>query len=579
MTALSLRPEAVPHRVGRTFVTALAAGLPAAFLGFFFLLPLGAMLSRGFTTDGVLDLPGFAEVFSRPRTWRVVAITIGQGIAGTAISVLLGVPGAYLLYRCDFPGRNALRALVTVPFVLPTVVVGVAFRSLLIPSGPLGFLGIDGTFAGIVAALVFFNYSVVVRTVGTFWAGLDPRTTQAAQALGASPAKAFWLVTLPALAPAIGSSAAVVFLFCATAFGIVLVMGQVGYATIETEIWLQTTQFLDLKAAAALSVTQLAIVAAALAAVGWWRARRERALTMRPVPPKRLRLTRLNSGDVVAVLVTGVVAVVLVALPVLTLLARSLRTPTGWGFGNYVALGTTGSVNTLSVTVWAALGNSLRIAVQAAALALVLGGMIAFVLSRRPATARGRRALAVFDAVAMLPLGVSAVTVGFGLLITMAAPLGLPINLRASPILVPIAQAVVAMPLVVRLVLPVLRAIDPRLREAAAMLGATPGQVFAQIDVRLAVRPLVVALGYAFAVSLGEFVATSFLARPDSATLPVVIARLISRPGAENAGMAMAASVVLALVIAAVMALVERIRPGLAEAPRTGRWRWTHDET
>ena len=178
--------------------------------------------------------------------------------------MLLGVPGAYVLYRHSFRGRGVLRAFVTVPFVLPTVVVGVAFRSLLVSGGPLGFLHLDGTFAAIVAALVFFNYAVVVRAVGGLWERLDPRAEQAARALGASPWRAFRTVTLPALTPAIASAASLAFLFCATAFGTVLVLGGLQFGTIETEIWIQTTQFLDLRAAAVLSVVQLVVVAGTL---------------------------------------------------------------------------------------------------------------------------------------------------------------------------------------------------------------------------------------------------------------------------------------------------------------------------
>ena len=142
----------------------------------------------------------------------------------------------------------------------------------------------------------------------------------------------------------------------------------------------------------------------------------------------------------------------------------------------------------------------------------------------------------------MLPLGVSAVTVGFGFLVTLDHP---PLDFRGSPWLVPVAQAMVALPLVVRAVAPALHGIDPRQREAAAALGADPLRVLASVDLPVAWRPVLAAAGFAFAVSLGEFGATSFLARPDRPTLPVVVFDLISRPGAENFGMALAASVVL----------------------------------
>jgi len=127
---------------------------------------------------------------------------------------------------------------------------------------------------------------------------------------------------------------------------------------------------------------------------------------------------------------------------------------------------------------------------------------------------------------------------------------------------VPIAQAMVALPLVVRVLAPVLRSVDPRQRQAAASLGASPFQLLLSVDLPALWRPLLAATGFAFAVSLGEFGATSFLARPDRPTLPVVIYQLISRPGEQNLGMALAASVVLGLVTVGVMVLVERLRLG-----------------
>jgi thiamine transport system permease protein len=553
--------------VGRGVFWVVAVAVPVTFLAVFFAWPVLVMIGKGFVVDGHLDLSGFQDVFSRPRTWRIVGETLAQASAATVLSVALGVPGAYTLYRRTFRGRTAVRALVTVPFVLPTVVVGVAFRSLLVQGGPLGFAHLDGTFVAILAALVFFNYAVVVRAVGGLWEGLDPRGTQAARALGASPWRAFRTVELPALAPAIWSAASLVFLFCATAFGTVLILGGMRFGTIETEIWIQTTQYLDLRAAAVLSVVQLVVVAGTLTIAGRARSRRERALSLAEpvsaVRPLTIRRRATDDGHTFALVAAGVTAltVAAIAVPLVNLVVRSLRVDGGWGLDHYVALGTpSGGV---PVSVWQAAATSVETAVDATMIALVVGGLVALVVSRRPRRRAARRAVAGFDALFMLPLGVSAVTVGFGFLVTMDRPLGLDVDLRTSPLLVPIAQAVVAIPLVVRTVLPVLRAVDPRLREAAGTLGAAPGRVLRTVDLPLAARPLGLALGFAFAASLGEFGATSFLARPDRPTLPVVIFRLIGRPGPENFGMALAASVILAALTAAIVALAERLRaPG-----------------
>ena len=285
------------------------------------------------------------------------------------------------------------------------------------------------------------------------------------------------------------------------------------------------------------------------------RAGREHALAR---TAERDATRRPRRRDLPAVAVTALVLAFLAA-PLATLVLRSLRVGDGWGLGHYRDLATTGAGGALLVPASTALANSWRVAVDATLLALLLGGLVSAVVSRRPRAGGQRRAVAVLDSVFMLPLGVSAVTIGFGFLVTLDRP---PLDLRSSPVLVPIAQAMVALPLVVRTLAPVLRSIEPRQRQAAASLGASPLRVLLTVDLPVVWRPLLAATGFAFAVSLGEFGATSFLARPDRPTLPVVIYQLISRPGEANLGMALAASVVLGLLTVAVMAAVERLRLG-----------------
>ena len=540
-----------PGGRGRRYVAlaAAAAVVPLVVLAVFFVVPVVGMLRLGFFPDGSLDLAGVLETLARPRVGRVVWFTLWSASVATAVTVALGVPVAYALHRLSFPGQRVLRGVVAAPFVLPTVVVGVAFRTLLGDAGPLGFLGLDGSAVGIVAALVFFNVSVVVRTVGPWWEAMDPRREEAAAALGATPLQVLRTVTLPALRPVVLSAASVVFLFCATAFGVVLTMGGLRYATVETEIYLLTTQFLDLQAAAALSVLQIVVVVALLVVTG-----RTRPSSVERVA-RRTAARRPRRSDVPALSVLAVV-LLLVLAPLVTLVARSLQVDGRWSAQHYRALGDPDASPALVVPVGTALSNSVRVAVDATLIALTLGLIVAVLVTRRTRRPGPRRLLSVFDGIFMLPLGVSAVTVGFGLLVTLDRP---PLDFRGSPWLVPVAQAMVALPLVVRTVAPVLRSIEERRREAAATLGASPLRVLATVDLPVAWRPVLAATGFAFAVSLGEFGATSFLARPDAPTLPVLIYQLVSRPGADSFGMALAASVVLGLVTALVMLCVERL--------------------
>jgi thiamine transport system permease protein len=535
-------------------VAALAA-LPLAVLGVFFVLPVVGMVGRGFFTSGAFDPVGVLEILGRARVHRVLWFTLWSATAATVCTVALGLPVTFVLHRLRFPGRRVVRALVVMPFVMPTVVVGVAFRTLLASSGPLGGLHLDGTPAAIVAAMVFFNLAVVVRTVGALWEGLDRRREEAAAALGASPLQVLRTVTLPALMPGIVSAATVVFLFCASSFGVVLTLGGLRYSTVETEIYLLTTQFLDLRAASALSVLQLVVVSVLLYAAQRTRSTRGQVLDR----AADRETTRTPRGSDAPVLTLTALVLAFVAAPLVTLVVRSLHVDGGWTLRSYRDLGSTGHGSGLLVPVSEALANSWRVAVDATLLAMLLGVLVSVVVSRRPRARLERRGLAVLDALFMLPLGVSAVTLGFGFLVTLDRP---PLDLRSSALLVPIAQAMVALPLVVRTLAPVLHSVDPRQRQAAASLGASPLRVLLTVDLPTLWRPLLAATGFAFAVSLGEFGATSFLARPDRPTLPVVIYQLVSRPGERNFGMALAASVVLALVTVAVMGLVERLRLG-----------------
>lgn len=541
----------------------LIAAIPVAVFAVFFFYPVGTLISRGLIPAGTVDLQGVFDVLGKPRVQRIALFTVWQAAASAGIAVALGLPGAYLLYRCRFRGRTAVRALVTVPFVLPTIVVALAFRTLFAADGPLGDWGWDGSLAVILAAHVFLNYAVVVRTVGASWAHLDNRPAEAARSLGAGPVRVFLTITLPALAPAVAAAFVMVFLFCATSFGIMLVLGGAQYGTLETEIYRQTAQIGDLRAAAVLSILQLLLVVAVLLVTAAVRRRGEATLRLRAA----VDLTHpLRRRDLPAVLATAAVCVLLLA-PLAVLVVRSLQTPTGWGLDNYIALAGRGEGNVLVTPVTSALGYSLRTALMAAALSVTIGVLLSVVLARRPRRRVARRAIGGLDAMVMLPLGVSAVTVGFGFLIALDSP---PLDFRSSPLLIPIAQAMVTTPLVVRMVLPVLRAADDRLRQAAAVLGAGPIRVWWSVDLPIMSRALAGACAFAFAVALGEFGATSFVARPETPTLPVVIGRLISRPGQVNAGMALAAAVVLAVLCAVAVFLVDAATGGRRGEPGIG---------
>ncbi|ROQ34647.1 thiamine transport system permease protein [Streptomyces sp. PanSC19] len=527
--------------------------LPVAFFGVFFAWPVVSIVDRGLRPDGAWRFGRIGETLTRPDILDVLGFTVWQALASTGLTLLVALPGAYVFARFDFPGKSVLRAVVTVPFVLPTVLVGTAFLALVGRGGltdELWGVRLDTSVWAILLAHVFFNYAVVVRTVGGLWSQLDPRQEEAARVLGASRWTAWRTVTLPALVPAVAAAALMVFLFTFTSFGVVQILGGEAYSTLESEIYRQTARLLDLPTAAVLTLVQFVAVGAILGVHARTVRRRETALRL--VAPERTARRPRGAGQ--WALLVGVLLSVglLILLPLSVLVERSFAGPHGYGLGYYRALGSLDESGTFLVPPLEAIGNSLRYAVAATAIAVLVGGLAAAALTRRAG-----RLVRGFDALLMLPLGVSAVTVGFGFLITLDEP---PLDLRASWILVPLAQALVGVPFVVRTMLPVLRAVDERLREAAAVLGASPWRAWREVDLPMVRRALLVAAGFAFAVSLGEFGATVFIARPDSPTLPVAVARLLGRPGELNYGQAMALSTILMVVCAVSLLLLERLR-------------------
>ncbi|MFF2367145.1 ABC transporter permease [Streptomyces sp. NPDC058122] len=544
------RAERAPRRArGQNAARFALMALPVAFFAVFFAYPVAAIVSRGLHADGGWQLGRVWDVATRSDIRHVLWFTTWQALASTALTLLVALPGAYVFARFDFRGKQILRAVVTVPFVLPTVVVGTAFLALVGRGGLLDDLWgvrLDTTVWAILLAHVFFNYAVVVRTVGGLWSQLDPRQEEAARVLGASRLAAWRRVTLPALGPAVAAAALMVFLFTFTSFGVVQILGGPTFSTLEVEIYRQTSEIFDLTTAAVLTIVQFVAVGAILAVHAATVRRRETVLRL-VAPDTTAR--RPRGGGQWALLAGVLVSIaVLLVLPLAVLVQRSLDAP---GLGYYRALAhDDGGV--FLVAPIEAVGNSLEYALAATAIAVLIGGLAAAALTRRAGwLMRG------FDALLMLPLGVSAVTVGFGFLIALDEP---PLDLRASWILVPLAQALVGVPFVVRTMLPVLRAVDGRLREAAAVLGASPWRVWREVDLPMVRRALLIAAGFAFAVSLGEFGATVFIARPDNPTLPVAVARLLGRAGDLNYGQAMALSTILMVVCAVALLLLERVR-------------------
>ena len=550
--------------------------LPVLFLILLYFYPLGRILLLSFSRAE----RGIESLLS-PWGWQVLGFTVWQAALSTLLTLLFGLPAAYLLGRYEFRGKALVRALSGIPFVMPTLVVAAAFNALLGPRGwanlaLMEWFGLESppiqftnTLWAILTAHVFYNTTIVLRIVGDFWSRLDPRLGQAAQMLGAGPLQTLRRVTLPLLMPALTAAALLVFIFDFTSFGVILVLGGPRFATLEVEIYYQTVSLFNLPLAATLSLLQLLCTLGLTIIYSRLSARVSRPLTQRSQQVTQRRLVtvrqRLAAGLVLAVLLG------FLTLPLFGLAARSFvhleadrgrQAPAESGFtlDFYRELSVNRRGSAFFTPPATAIGISLGYAAATVLLALALGLPASWALSQDEG---GNRWLnRILDPVIMLPLGTSAVTLGLGFIVALGRP---PLNLRTSPLLIPLAHTLVAFPFVVRSLTPALRSIRPRLRQAASLLGAGPVEVIRYIDLPLIGRALLVAATFAFTISLGEFGATALVARPEYPTIPVVIYRLISQPGALNYGQALALSTILMAVTAAGMLAIENFRVGEGE--------------
>ncbi len=556
----------------RRWLRAAVFLLPLLFLALFYVYPLASILRLGLWPNGLLDTAALSRLFASRYFLGVLWFTLWQAVVSTALTLALAFPGAYVLARYEFRGKSLIRALATVPFVLPTVVVAAAFLALIGPTGVINNwlrdafaldaapIKLSQTVWIILLAHVFYNYSVALRLLSAYWENLPPSLTQAAQMLGSSPWRAFMEVTLPLLRPAVAAAAALVFTFTFTSFGVIVVLGGPRFATLEVEIYRQAVNLFNLPVAASFSLWQLLFTFILM-----WVYTRTQGRVSRPLRPGSRRVVeRPARTRRQKLLVYGNAAaiVVLVGSPLLALLSRSLRGQNGPTLAYYRALFTSRADSLFFVPPAAAIRNSVAIAVAATMLAVALGVISAQLLTRweRAPQAGGRLALArLLDPLLMLPLATSAVTLGLGYLIALGRP---PLNLRASIVMLPIAHAVVAVPFVLRSVLPGFRGVLPSLREAATVLGADSWRVWREVDWPLVRRPLLVGALFAFTISMGEFGATVFLVRPETPTLPVAIFRFLGQPGALNYGQALAMSVLLMLVCVVAFVAIEHFRVG-----------------
>lgn len=538
------------------------ATLPILFLAIFYFYPLIKILILSFGYNGEGTPKNIFQTLTKSFYLKTVWFTIWQAVLSTVLALVVALPGAYIFARYEFKGKKILNLLSTLPFVLPTVVVAASFQAILGTNGLVNIwlqdffnlekvpLRLDHSIWYILLAHVFFNYSVFFRIIGGFWSHLPANLGEAGRMLGMSPRTVFFKITLPLLKPAIIAASILVFTLCFCSFGVVLILGGARYATLEVEIYRQTVSYFNLPVAATLSVFQIVFTFLIM----WIYTGIQRKVTTRLMPNlKSTHKKKVQSISAkIGISLNSVFAFLFLGFPLIGLIIRSFTHHAEFSLIYYQALFENRNNSLFFVSPLEAILNSLMFASITLVITLLLGLLAANALS----CTKGRLS-GLLDPIFMLPLSTSAVTLGFGFIIALDKP---PLNLRTSFLLVPIAHSLVAFPFVVRSLLPAIRSIPQSLREAASVLGASPLKIWRQIDLPIIARALAVAAVFALTVSLGEFGATVFIARPNTPTMPLAIYRFLGQPGAINYGQAIAMSCILLLVTASGFIFLESFR-------------------
>ena len=502
------------HRVVATAVSTtrlVRTAIPALFLLVFFAWPVLHMVGVHARPDAVID--AITESSLRGVAW----FTLWQAVVSTALSLAVGVPLTWAVSRRGFPGSRVISGLVGSAFLVPAVAMAAGVAAL-VPSRGI---------PAILWAHVSFNVAVVLRVVGPTWAMVDTRQQESAASLGAPPWRVFVDVTLPAIGAALRNATALVFAFCFSSFAVVSILGGPTIRTLETEVFTQAVRLGDVGTAVSLSVVQAAVV---LIVLSLGRGRPDTLIDSHGSAAERPVGARAHG--IGAPMVVAVAASTVVVLPLGAVLVRSVRIDGAWSIAGWRAL-FDGSLSSAGIDIADVLRTSLVFAVATAGVTL----LAAILVCRR-------RQVGLIEKATLLPLVVSAVTLGLGLVVTFDDP---PLDWRGRAWLVPVVHSVIALPLAVRVIGPALRSIGTDLIESARDLGASSLRAWFTVQMPLLRPALLRAAGISGAVSLGEFGATSFLARSDTMTVPIAIGQLMGRPGEilQQAAFALAALTIL----------------------------------
>ncbi len=530
-----------------------------------FLFPLFSTLSKAFIVDNKFTFLPFINLLSDSYTHRILLFTINQAFFSTLLSLIIALPGAYLLINYQIKGRKLILAICTIPFVLPAILVILGFVTFYGNNGFLNILlmklfnlenpplKILYSYKAIIIAHAFYNFPIILVLVTTYWENLDYKLELSSFVFGASKAQTFIYITLPRLILSIISSSLLVFLFCFTSFSIILVLGGgPKFTTMEVEIYRRARISMDLNTASSYAIISILFCIIILILYNIFQRKtttKENAYKSlykkekKPVSKIGLILSLIYTIFVVLFVLSPIISII-----VKSFLASNTRSEQSiftlkWYKQLFGITSTTGVMKTSFISII----NSLKIALSVALLSTPLS------LSLAVASKRDKSTTSLFiELLSMLPLAVSSVIIGLGYYLIAAK-----IQNTGGLILVILAHLVIVLPFNIRAITPEIRKIPPSLKNSAMTLGASGFRAFLNIEVPLLKSALISGAIFAFAISMGEVNATLILSSSSIITIPVTMYRLI---GSYNFGGACALGTILIIVCSIVFISSEYLK-------------------
>jgi thiamine transport system permease protein len=497
------------------------------FVGLFGLVPALLLFAGGWSQLGAAG--GWAAL-SDPLNRQAVSNSLLQGSLSAAAAVAVGYPVGVLLGRYRWRGQSTARALLIVPFLLPTLVMVLGIEDLFGPAGVVtslipGAVALGSGLPGIVTVNVAYNAPLVALLTAVGIESAPAAVEETVATLGGSPGKQYLVGWGPASWRGAIAGGLLAFVFSALAFAAPLLLCGPRCYTLEARVWSLAQVLLSPGEAAVLASAMTLLLLAPLGIYLVVLLRPSSGTTAGSGRRRSLPWRSPSAWPLLAIALAVLGGFVLLLGSVL-LRGLSARAPGGGVGSAWAPLFGASVTRQLGISTVGALGNSLFFAAAAGTIAVVLGVVAGF---RRPSVREtGLRAYL------FLPLLISPIVLSFGLATFWRPLLG---GNGSVWILIVVSQATLGLPFALQGLDVALSSVSPRFRESVEALGATPFVAYLESELPL-VRPALVAAGlFAFALGLGEFTATYFLATPSFTTLPVEMYRLqgLRLPGLTDA--------------------------------------------